>query len=381
MKRLSFIVFLLVSVAGFGQTTVDSLKQEVKEQIRAGQYEKALYTLDGNFSVACRDTAGLFEALINLSLFEQDWNTIIKAYKLHKCQADEDTTDLVMARFFIKHPDEKILLPQAITIPFKPSASGTPMIKVKINGKTYHFWFDTGAGMTVLSSATAEACKVKMHKSEMGLAMAASGNIVNLSPAIIDTLEIGGLKVVNHPCTILSQKDLEFRILGIRVLKIDGIIGWNLLQQLDVTVNNKTREISLAPAGENKSDKNNFYWFGQPFIACTDSAAKIPFTFFLDTGADSPGVYKAYLSRADTSKAKRKTIALGSAGGVKKMNTLIFPLIKLKAGGQQLVLKNVSQDPHNEDTLFECDGVLGINNFKGKTIHFNMKQGFFEVSN
>ncbi|HWY99194.1 MAG TPA: retropepsin-like aspartic protease [Bacteroidia bacterium] len=381
MKRLTFIVFLLVSVAGFGQTIVDSLKQEVKEQIRAGQYEKALYTLDGNFAVACHDTAGLFEALINLGLFEQDWNTIIKAYKLHKCQPDEDTTDLVMARFFIKHPDEKILLPQAITIPFKPSSSGTPVIKVKINGKTYHFWFDTGAGMTVLSSTTAEACKVKMHKNEAGLAMAASGNIVSLSPAIIDTLEIGNLKVVNHPCTILSQKDLEFRILGIRILKIDGIIGWNLLQQLDVTVNNKTREISLAPAGENKSDKNNFYWFGQPFIACTDSAARVPFTFFLDTGADSPGVYKAYLKRADTSKAKRKTIALGSAGGVKKMNTLIFPLIKLKAGGQQLVLKNVSQDPHNEDTLFECDGVLGINNFKNKAIHFNMKQGFFEISN
>ena len=381
MKRLSFIVFLLVSISGFGQTSVDSLKQEVKTEIRAGQYEKALYTLEGNFSVASRDTAGLFEALINLSLFEQDWNTIIKAYKLHKCQEGEDTTDLVMARFFIKHPDEKVSLAQASTIPFKPSSSGTPMIKVKINGKTYHFWFDTGAGMTVLSSTTAEACKVKMHRNDIGVALAASGNVVNLSPAIIDSLEIGNLKVRNHQCTILSQKDLEFRILGIRVLKIDGIIGWNLLQQLDVTVNNKTREITLAPADANKSDKNNFYWFGQPFIACTDSAATVPFTFFLDTGADSPGVYKAYLARVDTNKAKRKTIALGSAGGIRRMNTLIFPLIKLKAGGQQLILKNVSQDPHNEDTLFECDGVLGINQFKDKAIHFNVKQGFFEVIN
>jgi len=379
MKQLLITTSLFFSLHSFAQTQLETLRQTVKKDIRLGQYEQVFSMLENNIASIDNDTTGLFDALISLGLFQQQWTAILNAYTNHHYKTGEDTTTLSLARFYSENPTEKIVFPQAFNIPFKRSMTGTPVITVKLNNKTYHFWFDTGAGMTVLSSETAAACGIKTANVKTGSATAATGKAVGILPALIDSLEINTLKVYNHPCIILNKKDLEFKLLGIRIIKIDVIIGWNLLQELDVTINNPKKIISLASSDEQVSSKNNFFWLDQPVISCTDSAGS-DLLFFMDTGAGGSGVYPPFLSKADTTKAKKKTISIGSAGGIVKMKSLIFPQVKLNVGGSSIVIKKVPLWPHKTFNLFACDGVLGISEFKKRSIHFNVRKGFFIVT-
>ena len=265
-------------------------------------------------------------------------------------------------------------------MPFEPKLAGTPLIEVRINGKIYHFLLDTGAGMTAISSATAKACGVKTTSTK-GVVTAATGKAIGVNPGIIDTLAIGAMKVYNHPCIILNSKDLKFKILGITVFKIDGIVGWNLLEQLDVTIDSKTQQLTFGPAMQARNPIHNFFWLDQPFIQCTDSAG-VDCLFFLDTGANASGIYDTFLSKTDTTKAVKKTIAMGSAGGFQRMKEFIFPRLKFIVSGQPLVMKNISEYPHpSEATIVACDGTFGIGELKQYTIHFNMPKGFFTLTN
>lgn len=379
MKRILIAVLLLLFRQVLAQSGKENIQQQVKHQIRSGNYKDALSILETVQDIG-NDTTGLFDALINLYFLEKDWTNIIHAYSLHTFLPFEDSTTLSIARFCAVHPAEKIVLKQPIHIPFKPFAGGTPIVEVKVNGHTYHFWLDTGAGMTVLSSATAQQCGIKQNSASNAVAIAATGKALELDPGLMDSLEINSLKVYNHPCIILNTEDLAFKILGIQLLKIDGIIGWNLLQELDIAIDNKSDSVTIDLPDSHHSDAHNFCWLGEPLITCTDSKGD-SCLFFFDSGAAGPGIYTPFLSAQDTMNAKKKTMLMGSAGGVKKSKTWVLPLVKLQVAGQPVELKHVFVHPNDKDKLLPSDGVLGIKEFGESTIHFNMRKGFFEIKN
>jgi len=209
MRFLLAILFFLLFQNVTAQNALANLRVGIKEQIQIGHYTNAIPLLENHFEEVCRDTSGLFDALINLYAFQKRWSDVVKAYQLHTCTPNEDTSTLSLARFAAKHKEEEISLPGMIGIPFKRSVGGSPIIDVKVNGREYHFWFDTGSEMTVLSSTTAKKCGVMAAGIGDGIATAATGKKIPMDAGIIDSLEIGGLKVNNHAAIILNQSDLN----------------------------------------------------------------------------------------------------------------------------------------------------------------------------
>lgn len=379
-SRFSLLSFALVlcSYVGFSQSEHSDLKKTVQRQVQGGGYQTAITSLEQQLPVICNDSSGLFEALINLYLFEKDWDGIVAAYARHACKPNEDTTVLSIARFCLLQPREIISIQHPVHIPFKAAASGTPLVRVKVNGRSYRFWLDTGAGMTVLSSSTASRCGVKRANAKDAVAMAATGNAVALDPGIIDLFELDELKVLHHPCIILHKKDLEWRILGIPLIKIDGLIGWNLLQELKVTINNQTDSLSLDAWETEQVTNRNFFWMGDPLIQCTDGAGD-SCLFTIDTGAGSAAVYQPYLVRRSATGAERKDLLIGSAGGIKKVESFEIPMITLTLDNTALTFRKVSLYPHEPNCLFSCDGVIGIQELEHHIIQFNMRKGYFQV--
>jgi hypothetical protein len=379
MKYLFFGFCFFLILQSYSQFDSNKLRFEVKHDIRSGHYQDAISRLESNLSYLQNDTMGLFDALLNLYIFTKEWNPLIIASQMHTFKAGEDTSMLSIASFFANEPAERILLSGPVKIPFKRIISGSPLIEVVINGRLYRFIFDTGAGMSVLSSETAWECDIKTKQNTNGFATAATGKAVGFSPGIIDSLQIGGLKVYNHSCIVIDSKDLEFKILGIQILKIDGIIGWNLMQELDVTVDNDNKEIILDKAGELSDTPVNYFWMGLPLIICSDSTSD-SLLFFMDTGANQSGLYTPYLNNCDTTQLYKKSMMIGSAGGFKNIKSFIFPEVRLNVGGHNLVMENIGVYPELMKGLFPCMGILGFNEFKGDVLHFNIKQGFFKVS-
>jgi len=381
MRKFTLLLFtacILLLHNGFTQTNLANIRQDVIHEIKSGRYTNAITILENNSSTVTNDTTGLFDALVNLYFFKKEWNSIIKLYT-QRSYKEEDNSILVLAKFYTQHPKEKITLNSIVQVPYKPNKAGTPIIEVKVNGKKYNFWVDTGAGMTVLSSTVAQACYIKQNPSNSSFAKAATGNNIKTIPGLIDTLSIDNLTVYNHHCMVFEKKDLEFRVLGVRLLKIDGIIGWNLLQELDVTINDKTKTVSFASSGASEP-AGNFYWSGKPLIAGTDSVGH-PLLFFIDTGASQSGLYEPYLTKADTATAIKKHTHMVSVGGLKSYNSYRFSEVKLQAGGQMLLLKDASVLPSNTSGLVDIDGVLGMKEFKNHILHFNITKGFITILN
>jgi hypothetical protein len=275
--------------------------------------------------------------------------------------------------------------PQKNWIKYKTGLAGTPKITMRVNGKKWRFWVDTGAGMTTVSSKLAKKCRITTYLPGKGTAMSATGHSVGVRFGMIDSLNGAGLSVQNHPCLVLDKKDLRFfRIFGIPLVKIDGIIGWNLLQELNVDIDFPNKKICFTqPEDKEKlSDLEvNFFWMGQPMTTAIIDENYQSILLFLDTGASQSGLYETIYSKADTSKTFHKKIRMASAGGSYRINTLIFPEFRLIAGEQKLVLKNVAVEPKiADDKMFTQHGVLGVKEMKAYILHFSLKEGTFRLT-
>jgi len=112
-------------------------------------------------------------------------------------------------------------------------------------------------------------------------------------------------------------------------MKIDGIIGWNLMQELDVTINNRSDSIFLAATHDSEQAATNFFYMGEPLIECEDeNGDSCLFTF--DTGASNGAIYSPFLSHAAAKDAEKKKVIISSAGGTKLMDSYKIPAVKLK---------------------------------------------------
>ena len=81
-------------------------------------------------------------------------------------------------------PDKPVLLPLRITV------VGTPTIRVRINGKEYQFWLDTGSSMTAISSEVAEAAGIT-ELSPNALTVKTFAGSAPVKAAIANEIEIG----------------------------------------------------------------------------------------------------------------------------------------------------------------------------------------------
>jgi hypothetical protein len=122
-------------------------------------------------------------------------------------------------------------------MPMSMSAVGTPLIPVKIGRKVYNFWLDTGSSLSMLASDVAHD--------------------LNISPLVPDTLEIvTSTGRVKRTSTDPSSKSANWcaqrtgdgrrriddgnerpRAIELSThVKIDGIIGFDIIRQMDLEV-------------------------------------------------------------------------------------------------------------------------------------------------
>ncbi|MDO4727487.1 MAG: aspartyl protease family protein [Bacteroidota bacterium] len=113
-----------------------------------------------------------------------------------------------------------------------------PFVAVEIGGKTYNFLFDTGAGTVITPQLFQE-----LHLSEKGKMQItdSQSNKSTETIALIPELKLGSLVCKNVGCMVVDFKPAVFQC-----LKIDGIIGTNLMQHLFWKVNYREKYIEAT---------------------------------------------------------------------------------------------------------------------------------------
>ncbi|HST07727.1 MAG TPA: retropepsin-like aspartic protease [Gemmatimonadaceae bacterium] len=279
--------------------------------------------------------------------------------------------------------------PQSIAFPAKPAsmkleitALGTPAIKVKINGKEYEFWLDTGSGITVLSSEVAADAGVPTISSDSLTVRTFSGT-ASVRPALVRKMTVGQIVLTNTPAIIIdaSMMLLKSPTDGLARVNqhVDGILGWDFIRQFDLLMDYDEGTLQLArpETDVQRSGVQNLTWIGQPLVEVRTSDGKT-LHLALDTGAQATLLNATVLDKVGGVTKSIATHLYGLARTTTS-NSRIIPELPLQVAGKSVQLHNVIVYGPRYSGLIGCDGILGSDVGQFGVLHIDATNGVFSV--
>lgn len=318
------------------------------------------------------------QILGSLLFADSDWRALFALDSSARGREATDNTTRVLVHAFRNAPGEEYhFTADSCQTPLSVSKSGSPVVTVEINGVRKNFWIDTGAGLSVISSDVAEECGISPRSSQKTTAGTATSKRVNIHPALIDSLKIGELTIRHHPAIIIDKKDLEFKLLGfIRIMKIDGIIGWNAIKHLTLTLD-YSRKIAIFKKPIRKiSPSRNFFWLGYPLVLMK-SGQGVPLCFGLDTGARRSSITRNIFNKITVAGVESRNEKIGGAGGFEKITVDEIPEMTIYLNSTRLRFENIKTLPPPGAVFFTPDGVLGSDVLKNSIVIIDYPNGRF----
>jgi predicted aspartyl protease len=272
---------------------------------------------------------------------------------------------------------------EPISLRLKTTALGTPTIRVRINGKDYDFWVDTGSSITVLSSDVAAEAKVPILTDDTLTIRTFAGH-APVRPAFVGRMEIGAIVFTNSPVIVMEASLMRLKANGDGIpmagLAVDGIIGWDTIRQLDLLMDYDGGTITIQrpeSLGTRGTGAQNLIWVGKPFVQVrTKNGATLHFT--LDTGAQSSFLNAAILEKANarTSITTARVYGLARTG---REAARVVPSLTVAIGGKSVRLQRVIVYGPVYSGIVNCDGILGSDIAQFGRIRIDATNGIFSV--
>jgi predicted aspartyl protease len=318
--------------------------------------------------------------------YQEKWEALA-ALKNEPSQSKSDRTDKasieIWAEAFRNVPRKTYTFRSASArLPMSVSAVGTPLIPVRIGNKVYNFWLDTGSSLTMLSSDVARDLDIAPIVSDT-LEIVTSTGRVKANPALIPQLEIGQLVVRNAPAMVVEETMMQMGeprpIEPTKHVKIDGIIGFDIIRQLDLEVDYGDNSLRLRNPATSRPDANrNIFWVGLPVIRLT-STDGIPLHFGLDTGAQLTFVTETLLDKLQLEAARIESRRVGGLGGEISLRAPVLPDLRVLVRGFPILFRGAVVRAPVYQVLASLDGVLGGDVWNSGIVRIDMTNGVFAV--
>jgi hypothetical protein len=198
----------------------------------------------------------------------------------------------------------------------------------------------------------------------------------------IDSLSIGpvmarglGAALVNKGALRLDHQIVN----GSRqVLQIDGVIGTDLLRQLDLVIDAGANTITIRRPRRDPRAVRNLFWVGYPVVRLVTKDGK-PALFGLDTGADGTYITASLLKKEPRTPVAMRRGTIGGLGAEQHRTQWVARDIALSDGDYAIALKNVPVAPERRWTFVNFDGVLGSDIALASRMHLDFLNGVFDV--
>jgi len=270
----------------------------------------------------------------------------------------------------------------SVMMPMSVSPVGTPLVAVRIGGKEYNFWLDTGSSMTMLASDVARDLNIVPLVPDT-LEIVTSTGRVKAHPALLPMLQIGTLVIRNAPTMIVDESLMQMREpklveLSLKV-KIDGIIGFDIIRQLDIEVDYGETSLRVRnPATSRRESERNMFWVGLPIVRLT-SGDGVPLHFGLDTGAQQTFVTETMLDKLQLQAARVESRRVGGLGGEISLRAPVLPDVRLFVRGFPILFRSAVVRAPVYQVLASLDGVLGGDVWNSGIVRIDMTNGIFAV--
>jgi hypothetical protein len=318
--------------------------------------------------------------------YQEKWQALA-ALRSEPGQSKADQTDRasieLWANAFRDVPAKSLTFrSSSALLPMLVSAVGTPLIPVKIQGKEYNFWLDTGSSMTMLASDVARDLQIVPLTPDT-LEIVTSTGRVAANPALIPQMVLGGVTVRNAPTMIVAEAMMQMsepRQIDIASqVKIDGIIGFDIIRQLDLEVDYGEGELRVRdPATSRRVSDRNMFWVGLPVVRIS-SEDGTQLHFGLDTGAQLTFVTETLLDKLQLHAARIESRRVGGLGGEISLRAPVLPDVVVLVRGFPIIFRGAFVRAPVYQVLASLDGVLGGDVWNAGIVRIDMTNGIFGV--
>jgi len=286
------------------------------------------------------------------------------------------------ARALAGAPMPEVFVPEApVTLPMRRSAFGTPVITVRINGRPYEFWLDTGASMTLLSASVAVEAGVVLAAPDT-LALGVVAGHIPARAVFIDSLAIGPMLARGLSAAVVNPGALRLdraRRNGLtEAIQIDGVIGTDLLRHLDVVLDAGAGTMTIRRPRRDVRAVRNLYWVGYPVVRFVTREGR-PVLFGLDTGAEGTYVTTALLRKLPRTPIAARHMTLGGLGDEVQRTQWVAREVALSDGDYAIALKNTPVTPERRWTFVTFDGMIGADVALATRMHLDFTNGVFDI--
>lgn len=295
---------------------------------------------------------------------------------------DKATIELWARAFSQIPPKSHEFRARSEVVPMSISAVGTPLIRVHIGSRRFHFWLDTGTSMTMLASDVASSLGIKLLVADTLEIVTATGRIA-AQPAVIPMLRLGQLVVRNVPTMVVDEAMMTMRerrpIGQASQFKIDGIIGFDIIRLLDIEVNYADLVLRLRdPAHSPGTRDRNMFWVGLPVVKVF-STSGVPLHFALDTGSQLTFVTETLLDKLQMQALRTESRKVGGLGGEISMRAPVMPDLRIRLRGFPIIVRGAVVRAPVYQVLAALDGVLGGDIWGAGVVRMDVTNGVFEV--
>ncbi len=317
------------------------------------------------------------DLLSSLLVATSDWDTISALASDTTASHYVGPSALGLAESFGDGPEPSVSFSRKqISMPLKSLRTGQPAIDVTIEGKEFRFLLDTGAGVHVIASDIAEKLGVSAGGEGVSAGTSTSQE-TQLGPAILPKLEIGDIIFENTPVAIINHRNLEFGFGPIKLVDIDGIIGWPFFAEFAVEFDYEKDVVTIARP-EAKCVESDFFWYGYPVVRAETSDG-IPLLFGLDTGAQGMSLYMHMVDRLNIPTTDKKETTVVGAGGAEKVSENQVEDMTIVLGGKELALEAPTASHSLLDLPVHLDGIISASGIGAQKIKIDFPNGCFEI--
>jgi aspartyl protease len=259
---------------------------------------------------------------------------------------------------------------------------GTPVVPVRIGNRDYHFWLDTGSSMTMLASDVARDLNIVPLLPDTLEILTSTGR-VKAHPSLIPQFQIGQVLVRNAPTMIVDESLMQMReakpVEMNSKVKIDGIIGFDVIRHLDLEVDYGARTLRLRnPATTERESDRNIFWVGLPVVRLTSDDGVL-LHFGLDTGAQQTFVTETLIEKLELQVGRIESRRVGGLGGEMSLRAPVLPYVRLFVRGVPILIKNAVVRAPVYQVLASLDGALGGEVWTSGIVRINLPNGIFSV--
>lgn len=279
-----------------------------------------------------------------------------------------------------------------VTLPLSRTPSGIPVVTVEINGHRKQFWLDTGSSISIVASTVAAECGVSPIARDTLELLTAVGRIP-AQPTAIRDFRVGALRVRDLPAMLVDATRFTLRTqrtadgaasdsVSTVMTQIDGVIGFDVIRQLDLTIDDVHRRVIVRRPVLRPTDRHqhprNLFWFGVPIVTLvTERGTTVHLS--LDTGAEETYGTRTLVPKAGAHVVAGERRTVHGFGGTASARGLVIPRLRLFADTVPLLFQHVFLYTARYPTIFELDGTLGSDAGRGGSVHIDMTNGRFEI--